>query len=310
MAALHALFFNRHGELRTGWRIALFCVIFTAVGGLLLGVIFLFGAHRSALSQGAVVLAALVAGWMMTRFVNQKPPGAIGLFLHPRLFSDLGAGLLLGFLMMAGIFCVELAAGFVSVVERQPTLGAASAGLGSLAVDFTLAGTLEELLFRGYPFQTLMQGIGFLPASLLVSGLFALAHGFNPGMTWLASFNIFLAGLWLSVAYMRTRSLWFPIALHIGWNFSQSAIFSFPTSGIDFSARALFVLEQHGPDWLTGGGFGPEGGLVATLALLLGMWHILKSRRYEAPEGVITLDSLEDLLPGGPGGNGADGGRP
>ena len=310
MASLHAFFVDRHGELRTGWRIALFGVIFTVVAALLLGIIFLLDARQGALSQGAVVLAALVAGWMMTRLVNRKPPGAIGLFLHPRLFSDLGTGLLLGFLMMAGIFCFELAAGFVSVVGRQPTVGAAVAELGTLAVDFSLAGTLEELLFRGYPFQTLMQGVGFLPASLLVSGLFALAHGFNPGITWLASFNIFLAGLWLSVAYMRSRSLWFPIALHIGWNFSQSAIFSFPTSGIDFSSRALFVLEQRGPDWLTGGAFGPEGGLVATVALLLGTWHILKSRRYEAPEGVITLDSLEDLLPAGPGGNGADGGRP
>jgi len=281
---------------------ALFVVILSVFSGVLLGVILLLHlAGQSAVAQGAIVLAALGASWVMTRFVNRKPLGSIGLFLHPRMLYETGMGLLLGFVMMAGIFLVELALGYISVVQRQPGISEAFRGLGSLAVEFTLAGSVEELIFRGYLFQTCLQGIGFLPATLLFSGLFALAHGFNPGITWLASFNIFLAGVWLSVAYMRTRSLWLPIALHVGWNFSQSAIFSFPTSGLDFSDRTLFILVQGGPLWLTGGNFGPEAGAMGTVAILLCTWHILKSRRYRAPEGIITLDSLEDLLPAGAG---------
>jgi len=301
---------NRHGELRTGWRMALFVVLFAFLSGLFLGLLLVLQLIRhSALSSGGVVLAALGASWIMVRFVNRKPLGAIGLFLHPRMGYELGMGLLLGFVMMAGIFLVELLLGYVSVVQRQLSVAEALGAVGSLGLEFTLAGTLEELLFRGYLFQTLLQGIGFLPATLLVSGLFALAHGFNPGITWMASLNIFLAGVWLSVAYMKTRSLWLPIALHVGWNFSQSALFSFPTSGIVFADRTLFVLEQGGPAWVTGGGFGPEGGVVGTVAILLCSWHILKSRRYGAPEGLITLDSLEDLLPAQVGGAGANGGQ-
>jgi membrane protease YdiL (CAAX protease family) len=289
---------------------ALFVVILSAFSAVLLGVFLLLHlAGQSAAAQGAIVLAALGASWVMTRVVNRKPLGSIGLFFHPRMLYETVMGLLLGFVMMAAIFLAEFALGYLSVVQRQPGISEALGGLGSLAVEFTLAGAAEELIFRGYLFQTCLQGIGFLPATLVFSGLFALAHGFNPGITWLAAFNIFLAGIWLSVAYMKTRSLWLPIALHVGWNFSQSAIFSFPTSGIDFSGRTLFILVQGGPLWLTGGTFGPEAGAMGTVAILLCTWHILKSPRYAAPEGIITLDSLEDLLPAGAGGDGSGGGQ-
>ena len=289
---------------------ALFALLFGVLTGALLVVLFLLQLLRnSAAHQVAILLAALGASWIMTKFVNRKPLGSIGIFLHPRMPYELGMGLLLGFVMMAGIFLFELALGYVSLVQRQPSLPGALASMGSLGVEFTLAGSIEEFLFRGYLFQTCLQGVGFLPATLLFSGSFALAHVFNPEFGWLASFNIFLAGVWLSVAYMRTRSLWFPIALHIGWNFSQSAIFSFPTSGLSFADRTLFLLEQSGPVWVTGGAFGPEAGVVGTVAILLCTWHILKSRRYTSPEGVITLDSLEDLLPAAVEGGPADGGR-
>jgi hypothetical protein len=85
--------------------------------------------------------------------------------------------------------------------------------------------------------------------------------------------------------------------LHFAWNFTQTTIYAFPTSGLAFEDRKLWVLEQTGPDWITGGAFGPEGGLLATLALLLGTWYVLKSRHLVVQEGIITLDSLEDILP-------------
>jgi len=303
------LFLNRHGDLRIVWRLVAFLIVTSILAVvLLLPLLLLHPAGGTVLAEGLLVAAILGGSWIMTRFVNRKPLGAIGLFIHPRMLYEVGMGLLLGFLMMAGIFACELLLGYVSVVERQPDLVEALGGIGSLGVEFTLAAALEELLFRGYFFQTLLQGIGLLPAALVMSVLFALAHGFNPEISWLGGFNIFLAGLWLSVAYAKTRSLWLPIALHLGWNFSQSAIFSFPTSGLDFSGRVPFVLQQTGPAWVTGGAFGPEAGVVGTVAMLLCTWHLLKSRRYKAPEGMITLDSLEDLLPQESGGNGRGGG--
>jgi|GEM_PF-7059575 len=57
------------------------------------------------------------------------------------------------------------------------------------------------------------------------------------------------------------------------------------------------MLVQQGPDWITGGAFGPEGGVLATIALIAGTWYILKARWIKAAEGIITLDSVEDLFP-------------
>jgi hypothetical protein len=96
---------------------------------------------------------------------------------------------------------------------------------------------------------------------------------------------------------MKTRSLWLPSALHVAWNFAQTGVYGFPTSGYAFADRTLLLVGQTGPGWLTGGGFGPEGGILGTVALLAGNWYVLKSRLLTAPEGIITLDSLEDILP-------------
>jgi hypothetical protein len=196
--------------------------------------------------------------------------------------------------MMAGIFSVELLCGFVSVQPRPLSAGELAQMLLISAVLFTAAGAAEELLFRGYPFQSMMQGMGFLPAMLLLSAGFAAAHGGNPNIGFLPLFNIFLAGVWLSYAYMTTRALWLPIGLHFSWNFTQTTLFGFPTSGVAVHSDSLLELTQGGPDWVTGGMFGPEGGILATAALLLGTWAIVKLPAFRKAEGIVTLDSVED----------------
>jgi membrane protease YdiL (CAAX protease family) len=205
-------------------------------------------------------------------------------------------GFLLGFLMVAGVFLVEYWLGYVEIARRELAVGDALIVAGSSLSLFALAALAEEVLFRGYIFQTTIQAITFLPAMILFSTLFALAHWGNPNVSAGGLVNIAIAGVWLSFAYMKTRSLWLPFGLHWGWNFSLTTLFSFPTSGMTHPNRQLFVLDQSGPEWLTGGAFGPEGGVLATLALVLCTWHILKSKMYAAPEGIITLDSLEDLV--------------
>jgi hypothetical protein len=160
-----------------------------------------------------------------------------------------------------------------------------------------MAAFLEEVLFRGYMFQTLIQWITFLPATLVFSMLFAYSHFFNPHVTLLSLLNVTMAGIWLSIAYMKTRSLWLPFGLHLSWNFSQTSLYSFPTSGGSFEGEKLSDLIQTGPDWITGGAFGPEGGILTTIALIACTWYILKSKDLLAPEGIVTLDSVEDLLP-------------
>jgi membrane protease YdiL (CAAX protease family) len=103
---------------------------------------------------------------------------------------------------------------------------------------------------------------------------------------------------------MKTRSLWLPFGVHFAWNFSQTTLFGLPTSGMLDDAHALFNTARSGPAWIGGGEFGPEGGLLATIALLACLWYILKAGFLKPPEGIVTLDSIEDLVAGSGGGKG------
>ena len=298
---VRSLFLDRHGELRSAWRIAGFV---TLVLGLALGGVIplrIAGIDFPIVERLILLVSALVASVLCTHFANGKPLGAIGLWLHSGTFRELGMGCLLGFLMMAGIYIIEFGVGDLSPSPRS--LGVSQvAGIVAYAILwYGTAAMAEELLFRGYAFQTLIQAVTFLPAAVLMSGLFALAHLQNPHVTLLSLTNVFLVGILFAFAYMKTRSLWLPFGIHFAWNFSQTTLFGLPTSGLLDQEQVLFPTQQLGPEWISGGEFGPEGGILATLAIVLCLWYILKAGYLRAPEGVITLDSVEDLLGGGNG---------
>lgn len=293
---LRAVLLSRHGELRSVWRILLFLVLLSLFAALFVAPVVLTGMKSQDLGVLGVTLALLAASYVMTKFVHHKPLSAIGLWLKRRALRDTSAGAGIGVLMMGGIFVVELLLGYASPVWQGFSAGRAVLSVLQLALTFTLAAALEELLFRGYAFQTLMQGLTFAPAMLLVSLLFALAHAQNPNVSVFGLFNVALAGIWLSFAYFKTRGLWFPTGLHFGWNFAQTGLFGFPTSGAEFAGLRPVVTSQSGPDWVTGGAFGPEGGILATIALIAGTWYILKSPAFSTPPEIVTLESVEDLL--------------
>jgi len=136
-------------------------------------------------------------------------------------------------------------------------------------IIFIIIGWQEELLSRGYHLQNLAEGINLTWGVIIASLAFAILHIFNPGASWISTFGIFLAGLFLSLGYILTKQLWLPIGMHIGWNFFEGVIFGFPVSGI--STYKLALIQVSGPKSWMGAGFGPEAGLVLYPALLLGV---------------------------------------
>lgn len=124
----------------------------------------------------------------------------------------------------------------------------------------------EEVMFRGIPLVLLAAAIGRGSALVLVAGLvFALFHGLNPGITPLGLGNIALAGIFLGVAFYAPGGLWTAFGAHLGWNATLAALDA-PVSGLPFSIP--FIDYRAGsPVWLSGGHFGPEGGLLATAAI-------------------------------------------
>ena len=130
----------------------------------------------------------------------------------------------------------------------------------------------EELMFRGYGLQRMVEGLGRWPGQLLLALIFTAAHWGNPGMhgatlLW-ATLNIFLAGLFFGLVWMRTGSLAGPMGLHLGWNWMQGSVLGFGVSGGE-SQGLLKPIFMGRPEWLSGGAFGLEAGLPCTLLCLL-----------------------------------------
>jgi membrane protease YdiL (CAAX protease family) len=130
-------------------------------------------------------------------------------------------------------------------------------------------------MFRGFPLQILSEGIGTWPAVAVLSAFFGLIHMNNPNATLLGTTNTILAGVLLSLAYVKARSLWLPYAIHVGWNAGVGFILGLPLSGLDLAS--LWTTGVAGSDTILGGSYGPEGGLLTTF--IFGTAAVMVHRR-------------------------------
>jgi len=147
-----------------------------------------------------------------------------------------------------------------------------------------ISGVCEEVIFRGGIYRIMEDMFGSGIALAFSGVLFGVAHLGNPGATMFAAVAIAVeAGILLGAAYAATRSLWFPIGMHIGWNFAEGGIFGAPVSGFP-GGHGLLNFPLHGPDWLTGGAFGPEASVIplviCTLAGIYFVRRTIKSGRW------------------------------
>lgn len=282
-------------RLRSGWRIVLYTLLWIfapIIAAQLIGdwlalplisafpTVAGFAPHAVAVLLRLVVVVLVT--WLAAWFIDRRPMREYGLGLDRDWWLDFGFGLALGVALMAFIFVVEWSAGWVVVVAVMKvsitgvTFGAAI--LGALLL-FIVVGITEELLARGYHLRNLAEGLNFRPvgaqralwlAWLLSSSFFGLLHVFNPNATWYSTVALMVAGLFLGLGFVLTRSLAIPIGLHITWNFFQGNVFGFPVSGNTFDSATFIAIQQEGPPQWTGGAFGPEAGLLGMIAIVLG----------------------------------------
>jgi hypothetical protein len=138
---------------------------------------------------------------------------------------------------------------------------------------FPIAALHEEVAFRGYPFQRLIDSVGAAPAVIVLSVLFALPHLANPNSTIFAAFNTAAVGALLAAAYLATRSLWLPWGIHWGWNLVLGVAYGLSVSGFDTDGPIDGSVA--GPAWLTGGAYGIEGGASGSIAIVAGFVGLL-----------------------------------
>ena len=289
-------FIDRDGHVRSGWRLAIFCISFFICLQLIEVLVFasLAAALHSSIAEigrsllgvvaghGAILLSSLLIGWGCGALLEELPFSALGCSRHRGWFKNFVIGSALGaasLLLAALLTALIRGIRFSFDTAAAPVIGQTL--LGSLLI-FLVAGAGEELLFRGYPLQTLTRARLAWLGALLTSVPFAAAHLRNPnavaGFTFI---NTALAGVWFAVAYLRTRSLWLPFGLHWAWNWTQGALLGLPVSGIERIAPApLLKAVNAGPDWLTGGAYGIEGGAACTIALVISTVVIWRAKLF------------------------------
>lgn len=245
------------------------------------------------------LFAAVLTLLVTARFLDRRRFSDYGFHLNGGWFADLGFGLLLGALLMCGIFLAQLSLGWVSVTgtfysgfEGVPFF----LGILPPAIVFLCVGVYEEANSRGYQMKNLSEGLNFAPIGprgaiiaswLITSVLFGLLHLGNPNSSLLSTANIALAGILLGIGYVLTGELAIPIGIHITWNFFQGSVFGFPVSGLTGLGGSFITLEQAGPEVWTGGEFGPEAGLLDPIAVVLGCLAIFLWVRWRRGEAGI-----------------------
>ena len=274
---LRSIFYNDEPRLRAGWRLltqSMLLLFLTLCAYIPLAFAPRFASSAELLYlQVASLIGTTLSILLVRRLLDKRSFVSLGTRIDRWALLDLLAGIGITFLMMAFIFGIQWAAGWIRFDsfswQDQPLSGVI---LGTLVALLTLVlvGWSEELLSRGYHLQTLESGLNTVWAVLLSSAVFSFLHLSNPNVESIAfvASGLFLAGVFLAFGYLRTRQLWLSIGLHIGWNFFQGVVFGFPISGLDYFQLAR--LQVSGPQIWTGGAFGPEAGLVLIPGMLLG----------------------------------------
>jgi membrane protease YdiL (CAAX protease family) len=283
------------------WRIGLYVLVFAVFAIIGATVVQGLGLPLGGLSLPGVAVsltAALAAGWVMTAAVERRPFGSLGFPLGPAAVRESLVGTGIGIAFLAATVALIVLAGGAAWGPDAGTPGGYLRFAGWTLAFFTAAAAVEEVLFRGYPFQVLEREVGPWSAAVATSLVFAMMHAGNPNVQPLGLANIFLAGIMLAAAYLRTRSLWFATAVHMGWNWSMGTLLDLPVSGLEIDTP-LYTGVSTGPDWWTGGSFGPEAGLAATLVLLGGTAWLLRTTRLRVSPDARRVGTLAERAPGG-----------
>lgn len=224
-----------------------------------------------------VLVALLLAlfSWLLAvgNHVEEHRIAAQGLPLSSGWARQLGIGCGIGFLLVT-IAVIPVAVW--GTLSFRVTLNMQGIARTAVVLGVLSTGALaEELMFRGYPFQRLVEGIGPTGAIAVFSVLFGVVHLSNPGASVWGLINTVAIGVLLALSYLRTRALWLPWGIHFAWNAVLGLLLGLPVSGL-----RLFNVDVRatasGPRWLTGGAYGVEASASGAVAIVIGlviMWR-------------------------------------
>lgn len=299
------MFKNKRGEVRSGWKIAVvmgtilvITFIISSVIGAIISV-FLISANGGIqrmmddmaavmqqwqwvlnIVQSGVMIAVVVFAW---KKIVKRDLTEMGLPSLKRHKGELGWGLLFGIVSITIVFAVLVLTGNAQVASWTPSF---SAALIQYLLVFIMVGFSEEIFFRGFVMATLRQTRSIAVVVFVSSVFFSLAHSLNASFSLIPFINIVLVAGLFAYMYLQSGNIWMAIGFHITWNYFQGQVFGMPVSGMQQSGMLMTQYAQG--NILNGGGFGPEGGLVATAIILLGFLFVRWYYRDKTYQFIIT----------------------
>lgn len=268
---------------------------------------------RVAFFVGSVIVGLFFFSWVLLLF-GRVVAATIGLFatgifantITMRIFdrrplTDIGMGsgpgsarnFLLGILFGGGAAALMLAGPLLEGtghLVRRPDSSFAWPSLAFYLAVLLFGAAGEEMIFRGYAFQLLVEKIGPFATVLPVGVLFGIAHSWNPHATGLGILNTILWGILLGYAFLRSHDLWLPIGLHYGWN-AVLPLFGVNLSGLTIEVTRYFYRWDLTSLW-SGGDYGPEGGLLTTIFAIALFFALAKAPI--APQRAMIAEVLNE----------------
>lgn len=260
------------GRWRAPWRLLVF-VVATVVGLVLAQTFFAPAALalanaaglRLSLESTILCVGLALAHVAAVRWLDDRPWRDVGMGEGSWRPGALVTGTLSGALGIGAPILLLVGVGWLAL--RAAPEGSSLALALRLLAFLAPAALWEELAFRGYPLTALADAVGPRVAVLATSVAFGLIHLANPGADWRAVGLVTLAGIWLGVVRLATGSLWAAWLAHLAWNWTMAGVWHASVSGVRLEI-VDWQLADSGPDWATGGTWGPEGGAFAAAGML------------------------------------------
>lgn len=263
-------------SLRPLWLIAAFYIICFVTLGVLQTTAALIRGPSSIITTGALfqwisLASVVIASWIMLRRVEKLPWSTVGLGRAAAAPPLIIKGAAFGGFTIAIASLLLLATHMMRIDRTLP--GSWWGVAGHSTIVLLPAAFFEELFIRGYAFAVLRRASGWRLALIVTSAVFGLLHAWNPGADAESILAVTVAGFFLGAILLATRSLYAAGAAHFAWNWVMSGAMHIAVSGVP-SADPNYRVVETGPDWLTGGGWGPEGGLAAVAVMFIAIFYL------------------------------------
>lgn len=231
------------------------------------------------------LISSIVFIWVLA--IEGREIETLGFYKESWL-AKYASGLLIGLLMMSTVVFILYIFGFITIETKslQPVGIAALLNISIILIGWLIQGATEEIVTRGWLMNVLGARYNITVGLILSSVFFALIHSENPGINYVAMLNIVLVGILLGLIVINTGSLWVACGIHSAWNFAQGNIFGFQVSGNDVGVGSIVDLNLVGNEFITGGQFGPEAGMVCSFIILVLIVIVLFLRKRDSLKNI------------------------